>query len=264
MIHLRILFQRVAHSTEEGKNPQCQNDRNQTLCLDDKAAQNSSTNCCDQICFRGLCKNTKVGKTETVVHGFMEEYVCTGTMSHTIPPQIVAAVFLALDNGNTALLRLCGSKQLRRFLGLRHSVLIKVCLNVPNDIGEQAAANYDCGKTRQQPRNVALHGKHTESLQPAPQRNEAGNRAVEEPCGCNQIMLSACLPVQKISACNCQKEHINTITKVAFQLHVCGAYDVQKNLQQLTDHDCQTPCSDHCQCHPNAQAKIQHQIWQLE
>ena len=110
-------------------------------------------------------------------------------------------------------------------------MMVKVRLNVPNDIGEQAAADYDCGKTHQQSHNVALNGKHTESLQPAPQRNEARHRAIEETCGCNHIMLSACLPVQKISACNHQKEHINTVTKVAFQLHVCGAYDVQKNLQ---------------------------------
>ena len=264
MIHLRILFQRIAHSTEEGKNTQCQNDRNQALCLDDKAAQNSSTNCCDQICFRGLCKNTKVGKTETVVHGFMEKYVCTGTVSHTIPPQIVAAVFLALDNGNTALLRLCGSKQLRRFLGLSHSVLIKVCLNMPNDIGEQDNASYDCDKTHQQPHNVTLYGKHTESLQPTPQRNKTRNRTIEEACSCYQILLSACLPVQKISACNHQKKRINTITKMFFQLHMGGAYNVQKNLQQLTDNDCQTPCSNHCQRHPEAQSKIKYQIWQLE
>ena len=63
MIHLRILFQRVAHSTEEGKNPQCQNDRNQTICLDDKSTQNSRTNCCYQISFGSFCENSEMGKT---------------------------------------------------------------------------------------------------------------------------------------------------------------------------------------------------------
>ena len=135
---------------------------------------------------------------------------------------------------------------------------------MPNNIGQQDTAHNDRSQTHQQTCNITFYRKHAEALQPAPQRDEAGDGTVEEICCSSQIAVSTCFPVHKIRACKHKKEGINTIAKAFLQFYMGGAYGIQQDLQQLADHNCQAPCGNHCQRHPNAQAKIQHQIWQLE
>ena len=108
-----------------------------------------------------------MGKAEAVVHGLEEEHICTAAVAHSVSAELLAAILFPL-NDDAAFFRLSPSHQLGGLLGFCHGVLVKVRLNMPNDIDQSCAADQNGCQTQEHILYVAFGGKHTEALQPAP------------------------------------------------------------------------------------------------
>ena len=154
--------------------------------------------------------------------------------------------------------------QLGRLLGLGHGVLVEVDLHAADgphqqhDDGQQQAKAYKKG------REPPLAGKGHKTLKPAPYRDPARSRGVEERLGrCERVPVAA-PPGRKIDRQHQGEQRVDRRADAAAHARVVRAQQVQAELYQLSEQHGQREEQDQAQRRYEPKPEVYRQVRQLQ
>ena len=261
--HAGIFPKVAAEAAEKGADGKGKGDGQIGRRFDNKTADEPGCEAYGKIKLQCLREEAEVCKAETVVQRLVEENVRAEAAVKLVPADPLAPVLLPLYQP-CAFLACAGSVQhLRLFGGPGECFLIEIRADVPGEPGKKRAAREHCGKAQNGRDRIFLCGKHDKALDPAPKRDETGDRCIEIAEHRLPGTEPARLHEEVKAACDEAEPEIDEAPQVLLKARMDGAEYKAEHFQQLRDPDGQDDAESKCEQDPEGKTAVFHQIRDL-